>query len=73
MTIIPGTFPRSKVVAAFAALGLTGDEAEDISSLEISGTEVTVGVFARDQNGELISTDGELAQHFYTVMVDESA
>jgi hypothetical protein len=62
-------FSRAQVVAAFDALGLS--DREDISSLEITGTEIEVGVFVPDEHGDAIQMLGELAQVFVRVPVED--
>jgi hypothetical protein len=63
-------FTRDQVVAAFSALGLS--DREDISSIQISGTEIEVGLFVGDEDGTPIEVLGEYAQVYVTVPVEEN-
>jgi hypothetical protein len=69
---LPGSIPRSRIVAAFEALGLADDD-DQISSVEISGTEVEVGLFVMNEDGSVLTMLGEYAQVYVTLPVDEAA
>lgn len=62
---------RAQVLAAFDALGLS--DREDVSSLQITGTEVEVGLFVPDEDyfNEPVKHFGELAQVFVVIPVEE--
>lgn len=63
------TFTRSQILDAFAALGLK--DRDDISCIEITATEIEVGVFVGDEDGTPIKLLGEYAQVYVTVPIDE--
>jgi hypothetical protein len=64
---LPGTFKRQEVFNALDQLGLTE---ESVSSVHITGTEIEVGLFVGDADGDVIVIDGERAQVFYTIPID---
>lgn len=70
---IPAIFTRAQIIAAFDALGMTEEEADTISRIEITGTQVEIGTFLYSEEGYPITSGGEPAQVFYTVMIDEDA
>lgn len=69
---LPGSIPRSRIIAAFEALGLADDDGQ-ISNIEISATEVEVGLFVTNEDGSVLMMHGEYAQVYVTLPVDEAA
>jgi len=67
---LPGTISRSKIIAAFDALDMADDDGQ-ISSLEISGAEVEIGLFVFNEDGSVLMMHGECAQVHITIPIDE--